>query len=92
MITMSNARIVVRDNASDRVYGPAEILDAEGDLILFVPEGTHVALCRCGMSENKPFCDSTHKHHDFQSCVRADMLPNSEARFLRPVNPDKPRL
>jgi CDGSH-type Zn-finger protein len=89
---MGNARIVVRDNASDRVYGPAEIVDAEGNLILLVPEGTHAALCRCGLSENKPFCDSTHKHHGFESCVRAEAFPDAEARFLRPVSPDKPPL
>lgn len=45
---MNTARIVVRDNASNRVYGPAEILDAEGKLVAFVPEGMHAALCRCG--------------------------------------------
>ncbi|MDQ6747136.1 MAG: CDGSH iron-sulfur domain-containing protein [Candidatus Dormibacteraeota bacterium] len=89
---MSNARIVVRDNASDRVYGPAEILDAEGSLILFVPEGAHAALCRCGMSENKPFCDSSHKHHGFEDCVRAAAIADPQARFLKPVNPDKPQL
>lgn len=86
---MNTARIVVRDNASNRVYGPAEILDAEGKLVAFVPEGMHAALCRCGLSENKPFCDSTHKHHDFESCVRAAELDNVE-ELLRPVNPDKP--
>jgi CDGSH-type Zn-finger protein len=86
---MAVARIVVRDNASNRVYGPAEIVDAEGNLIVFVPEGNHAALCRCGLSENKPFCDSTHKHHEFDSCVRAAAIDNAETRFLRPVNPDK---
>jgi CDGSH-type Zn-finger protein len=89
---MGNARIVVRDNASNRVYGPAEIVDAEGNLIVFVPEGTHAALCRCGHTENKPFCDSTHKHHGFESCVRAAAIPEAESRFLRPVNPDKAAL
>ena len=89
---MANARIVVRDNASNRVYGPAEIVDAEGNLIVFVPEGAHAALCRCGMSESKPFCDSSHKHHDFADCVRAAAIENASERFLRPVNPDKPAL
>ena len=88
---MGPARIVVRDNGSNRVYGPAEIVDAEGKLIVFVPEGSHAALCRCGLSENKPFCDSTHRHHDFESCVRAEAIPDAEAR-LRLVNPDKPPL
>jgi len=29
--------------------------------------GTRVALCRCGESENKPFCDGTHKRVSFSS-------------------------
>lgn len=28
--------------------------------------GTQVALCRCGASENKPFCDGKHKAIDFE--------------------------
>ena len=34
------------------------LLDADGNLIL---EENEFALCRCGKSENKPFCDGTHK-------------------------------
>lgn len=30
-------------------------------------EGESVALCRCGASQNKPFCDGSHKAADFQS-------------------------
>ena len=29
--------------------------------------GSQVALCRCGASENKPFCDGQHKHVGFKS-------------------------
>jgi CDGSH-type Zn-finger protein len=87
---VTQARIVVRDNASNRVYGPAEIVDAEGNLIVIVPEGSHAALCRCGLSESKPFCDSSHKHHGFDSCVRAEALAEAETRFVRLANPEKP--
>jgi len=31
-----------------------------------------VALCRCGHSANKPFCDGAHKAAGFQSTVKAD--------------------
>jgi hypothetical protein len=36
--------------------GRIRITDAAGSL---VREDTRVALCRCGQSENKPFCDGT---------------------------------
>lgn len=38
--------------------GRIRILDNEGKVIR---EDTRVALCRCGASANKPFCDGTHR-------------------------------
>jgi CDGSH-type Zn-finger protein len=51
------------------VTGPVRLIDAEGNA-LELPEGP-IALCRCGLSKTKPFCDSSHKTSDFSSCVRA---------------------
>ena len=46
------------------VRGDFEILDAEGQPVPQRP-GT-VALCRCGGSAIKPFCDGTHKLNRFE--------------------------
>ena len=36
-----------------------------------VPAGEAVALCRCGASRTKPFCDRSHREAGFASCERA---------------------
>jgi uncharacterized Fe-S cluster protein YjdI len=43
--------------------GGVRILDADGNLLY---EGERAALCRCGGSGNKPFCDGTHKTNGFR--------------------------
>jgi uncharacterized Fe-S cluster protein YjdI len=45
------------------VSGGVRILDAEGAVLY---EGERAALCRCGGSSNKPFCDGTHKKNGFR--------------------------
>lgn len=42
--------------------GRVRIQDAEGRVIR---EDTRVALCRCGGSQNKPFCDGSHRTNGF---------------------------
>jgi uncharacterized Fe-S cluster protein YjdI len=44
------------------VSGGVRILDADGEVLF---EGERAALCRCGGSGNKPFCDGTHKTNGF---------------------------
>ncbi|MDH3283634.1 MAG: CDGSH iron-sulfur domain-containing protein [Acidobacteriota bacterium] len=45
------------------IKGPVELRDAAGTVARRCEKG---ALCRCGASETKPFCDGTHSKIDFQ--------------------------
>lgn len=46
------------------VRGRLRVVDADGNVIR---EDTRVALCRCGASENKPFCDGSHRRIGFRT-------------------------
>ena len=69
---MSGVRIKVRENGPYRITGPFELIDADG-VAYELPEGETVALCRCGRSATKPFCDATHREEGFESCERAPL-------------------
>jgi len=62
-----------RENASLRVDGLETLRDAKGNPISTENRGKgNIALCRCGFSGSKPFCDGTHKKTDFRSARLAD--------------------
>jgi CDGSH-type Zn-finger protein len=63
--------IKVRDSGPYKVTGPVRIIDAEGGEFT-VEEGRAVALCRCGLSATKPFCDRAHREGGFRACERAE--------------------
>jgi CDGSH-type Zn-finger protein len=68
------AKIIVNDNGSLRVEGEFEVCDAGGKA--FGLGGREViGLCRCGASENKPFCDGSHRKVNFESTTPARDLP-----------------
>ena len=62
-------KITVLDNGPYLVKGPVLLLDAEGNE--FRVERATVALCRCGGSATKPFCDGTHSKIGFRAAQRA---------------------
>ena len=62
--------IKVRDNGPYKVTGPVRIVDSAGAEFT-VEEGRTIALCRCGLSATKPFCDKAHREGGFRSCERA---------------------
>ena len=61
--------IKVRDNGPDKVSGPFVLEDADGNR--YDVAGRPIVLCRCGLSQNKPFCDAAHNGSDFVACERA---------------------
>jgi CDGSH-type Zn-finger protein len=59
------ARITAYRDGPFLVRGPVELLDQDGNTI--VTDRDTVALCRCGKSRLRPFCDGTHKLVRFQA-------------------------
>jgi uncharacterized Fe-S cluster protein YjdI len=55
-------QVVASANGPLLVTGGVCVLDAEGNVLY---EGEKAALCRCGGSSNKPFCDGTHAKNGF---------------------------
>ena len=61
---LSEKKITVNENGPLKVEGDLAITDHQGNPIP-TTEGRPYHLCRCGASENKPFCDGSHKKIDF---------------------------
>ena len=76
-------KITVNKNGSLRVEGEFTICDPEGNAFDLAGR-TAISLCRCGHSENKPFCDGRHKRVNFQSEVKARALPAPAPKPLTP--------
>ncbi|MEA2297607.1 MAG: hypothetical protein QOF77_543 [Solirubrobacteraceae bacterium] len=64
------AEIKVRDDGPYKVTGPVRLVDAEGNRF-DLPEGRAFALCRCGHSQTRPFCDRAHRDCGFTARERA---------------------
>ena len=69
---MSGVKITVSKNGPYIVTGPVELVDADGTAY---PAKTKMALCRCGASTTKPFCDGTHSRMGFMAAEQA--VPSS---------------
>jgi len=67
---MADVEITVRDSGPYLVKGAVTVADADGNEIDLGGKET-IALCRCGGSANKPFCDGTHKTIGFTAVERA---------------------
>ena len=68
---MAEVEIKVRENGPYRVRGPIRLIDADGNEFDLADQGETIALCRCGASTTKPFCDKTHSRIGFEAAERA---------------------
>ena len=71
---MASTKILINSNGSIKVEGDFEIIDAQGNA--YGLQGrTIVSLCRCGRSNNKPFCDGSHKENFEHTAIAFDLPP-----------------
>lgn len=54
-------RITVRLNGPIVAQGELRLEDADGNLL---EQNSELYLCRCGKTNNAPYCDGSHKHGD----------------------------
>jgi len=74
-------KITVVHNGPIRVEGEFSICDPEGREFGLAGR-TLISLCRCGQSQNKPFCDGSHGRTGFQDPVTARDLPPPKPKLV----------
>ncbi len=74
---MSKTTLKVNNNGSLKVTGDFEIVDKEGNAYDLAGRDV-ISLCRCGLSQNKPFCDGAHRNHFEHDAVAFALPPKKE--------------
>lgn len=74
---MSKTKLIINSNGSIRVEGEFEIVDKAGNHYDLGGRET-IGLCRCGLSQNKPFCDGSHKEHFIHEAVAFALPPKKQ--------------
>jgi CDGSH-type Zn-finger protein len=66
---MSDEKITIRMRENGPLVLPAKfiIVDHLGNEFVLPVGKENVALCRCGQSKSRPFCDGSHKACGFQA-------------------------
>ena len=62
---MSEVIIRCRANGPYLVEGVVKVVDAQGNAFPIPTDKPAIALCRCGKSARRPFCDGTHNKCGF---------------------------
>ena len=71
---MAKTRITPNSNGSLRIEGDFEIVDKDGN-VYGLGGRELISICRCGLSNNKPFCDGSHKGHFEHEAIAFDLPP-----------------
>ena len=71
---MASTKIIVNNNGSLKIEGDFEIVDTNGG-IYNLQGRTLISLCRCGLSNNKPFCDGAHKGKFEHEAIAFELPP-----------------
>jgi CDGSH-type Zn-finger protein len=61
-----------RENGPLVVHGPVVVVDHLGRPFTLPTGKENIALCRCGQSRTKPFCDGSHRQCDFRAAEPAE--------------------
>jgi CDGSH-type Zn-finger protein len=72
---MPAAKVTVINNGPIRIEGDFSLTDAAGNEYGLAGRSV-ISLCRCGLSDNKPFCDGHHGVAGFESlCPARELAP-----------------
>ena len=67
-------KVTIVNNGAIRIEGDIILQDSEGNSYGLGGRAV-ISLCRCGLAENKPFCDGAHGRGGFNSACKARDLP-----------------
>ena len=67
-VFMTDVNITPSEVGPYLVAGPVQLTDVDGREI---PHPDQMAICRCGRSSNKPFCDGTHATIHFDGTLKS---------------------
>ena len=76
---MAQVTIETIKNGPCIVTGEVELIDADGNKY---PVEKRMALCRCGASETKPFCDGSHAHSGFTEAKDPNRVPDRRDTYV----------
>lgn len=72
-------KVSILNNGPIRIEGDFTLVDAEGNSYGLGGRSV-ISLCRCGLAENKPFCDGAHGRNGFTSACKARDLPEPKPK------------